>query len=183
MMKEIEVKIKIPDASDIISLLKGKGCVFSEPKAQQDLIYIEQSVPAIPVAAGVNVLRIRRQGDRSIFTLKQSTIGNNLAKLELEVDITDPETMEKIIPLLGYKKIAKVNKTRRTCKYLEYEICVDQVEELGDYLEIEKITDQDPGFVQTEMLATLFSLGLDTSDRQEYGYDVMYVQKKLKDPK
>ena len=34
------------------------------------------------------------------------------------------------------------------CKYKEYEICLDEVEELGSFIEVEKMSDEDGEKVQ-----------------------------------
>jgi adenylate cyclase class IV len=86
-MKEVEVKIRIADPDKIAQILKAQGCILGEPVIQHDMVYIPNEVPTVPVPAGVNVLRIREQDERAIFTLKQSDFGNNLSKLEHELEI------------------------------------------------------------------------------------------------
>jgi adenylate cyclase, class 2 len=176
-MKEVEVKIRITDLVSIKGTLESKGCKFSEPVVQEDIVYIPADVPMIPVEPGVNVLRIRKQPGKILFTLKQSTVGNHLAKLEKELEIKDPEVMGEIITLLGFKEMAHTTKTRIKCKIGDYEICLDHVNELGDFLEIEKITAEDPSIVQREMIDFLQNLGVNTSDQVHVGYDVLYIQK------
>jgi adenylate cyclase class 2 len=176
-MREVEVKIQIPDCEKIVNLLNKHGCVFGEPVTQHDTVYIPNDQPTVPCPPGTNVLRIRRQQGKNIFTLKQSDKHNHLSKLELELEVADGEEMDKIIKLLGFKIIADTTKTRRTCKINDYEICVDQVNELGDYLEIEKMTKEDPLQVQQEMLSYLSDLGIDVSQQVHVGYDVLYVRK------
>ncbi len=176
-MKEIEIKIQLGDLDEVRAVLEKQGCVFESPKAQEDTIFIPNNEPTVPVPAGVNVLRIRRQNNKAVFTLKQSDFGNNLSKTEIETEVLDAESMEKAVGLLGYKKIAVVNKSRQICKFKGFEICLDLVEKLGDYLEMEKITDEDPETVQAEMLSLLGELGIDASKQVGYGYDVIYVQK------
>lgn len=176
-MKEVEVKIRIDDADATVAALEKQGCVFSQTIVQRDIVYIANDQPTVPVPAGVNVLRIRVEKDRKIFTLKRSDFGNNLSKLEHEVEIEDEARMGEIIKLLDYKIIADTTKARRKCKIENFEICVDRVNELGDYLEIEEMTDRDPKQAQREMLEFLEKLGIDSSRQEEFGYDVLYVRK------
>lgn len=176
-MKEVEIKIQVDNLEEITKLLVKKGCMFSEAFTQDDRVYIENSQPTVPVPPGVNVLRIRKEAKRTLFTLKRSDEHNHLSKLECELEISDPEQMEIIIGLLNYKEIAHTTKTRRTCKVNDFEICLDHVNELGDYLEIEKITDENPLMVQDQMLSYLSELGIDINKRVKVGYDVLFVQK------
>jgi adenylate cyclase, class 2 len=176
-MREVEIKIQVPDIGGIIRKLESHGCVFGEPVVQRDVVYIPNDVFEMPTPAGTNVLRIRKQGGKNILTLKQSDKGNHLSKLEHELEISDDAQMDAIIKLLGFKIITDTTKIRRKCKAGEYEICVDAVEDLGDYLEMEKITDQDPKTVQQEMLKYLSDIGIDASRQIDVGYDVLYFRK------
>lgn len=176
-MKEVEIKIRIADVESLIKQLESQGCKLSEALTQEDVVYIPNEIPGVPAPAGTNVLRIRKQGGKTIFTLKQSSAGNHLAKLEHEVEIENGQEMERIIMLLGFKEIARTTKTRRKCKLADYEICVDRVDELGDFLEMEKMTSEDPKKVQDTMLELLYKIGIDVSQRVNVGYDVLYFQK------
>ena len=176
-MKEVEIKIEIADADKAMETLGTNGCVFGEPIVQQDIVYIPNEVPTVPCPAGTNVLRIRKQGEKNILTLKRSDAGNHLSKLELETEISDPVEMDKIIKLLGFKIIADTTKTRRKCRTEKYEICVDEIKDLGSFLEIEEMTEGDAVDAQNEMLQFLVGLGFDIANRKSVGYDVLWVQK------
>ena len=173
-MKEVEVKVRIKDVAETIKLFESQGHVFTGKISQRDAIYIPLSEPTVPVALGANVLRVRREDSRTLFTLKQ---GQELAKLEKELEISDPETLEEIFELLGYKKIAQVNKLRRKAKAGDLEICVDEVEGLGCFVEVEKITAEDPAKIQAGLLEFLLQSGVDITQRERVGYDILYVQK------
>ena len=173
-MKEVEIKLRVEDTGKVIEQLEAQGCVFEPPISQEDDIFIPLSEPTVPVGLGVNVLRIRRQGGKNLFTLKQ---GQELAKIERELEISDPETLEQIILMLGFKKIVQINKTRRKCKMGDLEICVDDVEGLGSFVEVEKITAEEPQKVQAELLGFVANLGVDVSRRETVGYDILFVKK------
>jgi predicted adenylyl cyclase CyaB len=178
-MKEVEIKIQISNPGTIIKIFQDQGYIFSEPMIQHDRVFIPENEPTMPVAPGINVLRIRRQGNKNVLTLKRSDIDNHLSKIEHELEICDSEEMERMINLLGFKMIADTTKSRTKCKVGNYEICVDHVTELGDYLEIEQITDQDPALVQKQMLDFLSKNGIDTTQQISVGYDILYIRKKL----
>ena len=144
---------------------------------QEDVIYIPEHEPSIPVNPGVNVLRIRTQGEKILFTLKRSDVHNHLSKLEKELEISSASTMKEIIELLGYKEISRVSKQRQACMWGEFEICIDEVKNLGSFMEIEKITNEEPEVVQKQMAEIVSSLGLNMKDQVFRGYDILMLEK------
>jgi adenylate cyclase class 2 len=176
-MKEIEIKIKIGSAKIAIEQLTQQGCKFTRSVTQSDIIYVPQAETLLPVKPGINILRIRQEEGKILLTLKQSDPENHLSKTEKELEIGSVQVMQEIITLLGFHEISRVKKQRRKCKLQDYEICIDEVENLGSFLEIEKITDEDPAVVQEQMLQQLTSLGIDVSEQVYLGYDILMVQK------
>jgi adenylate cyclase class 2 len=174
MQSEIEVKAKVQNERELLSKLHEIGCKLSDPIEQDDTIYmpIEITDP-MKGYSGLNVLRIRIQGDRTIFTLKQNR-SNELDCLERETDVSDATAMTDIIDLLGFKKFTHVQKKRRKAKYKEYEICVDEVAGLGMYIEVEKMyEDADGEKTQNELFDFLLILGINKEDRVMHGYDTL----------
>ena len=142
MIKEIEVKAKIKNHAQLLDKIKALGCILSAPIRQEDQVFLPLGYDLDDKLKGISVLRIRKNNDKILFTLKQSQ-ANDLACLERELEIGDEKIMREIIELLNFYKVVEVKKIRRKCKYNDYEICVDQVESLGDFIEVEKMTDQD----------------------------------------
>lgn len=172
-MKEVEVKVKIPDSQAIIQKLEALGCKFSEPITQTDIIFVPEAITALPTGSGVPVLRIREQNGKYILTMKAS-LTNGLDKRESETEIQDPKSMEEIILSVGFKKMVSFSKVRRKTKYQNWEICVDEVPGLGSYMESEELTeDGDSTAIQDKMFEFLQTLGAKAEDRQSYGYDVI----------
>ena len=171
-MKEVEIKVKIDNFGPVIEQLEGMGCEISEPLAQHDIIFDKKGIEA----GKRNILRIRVVRGKSFFTLKQD-VKDELDCIEKEVEISDPVAMRKIIGLLGYEKVVEVNKMRRKCKYGDFEICFDEVDGLGSFIEIEKISDKDADLVRKELLDFIKSLGVDVSKRVFLGYDTMLAKK------
>ena len=84
--------------------------------------------------------------------------------------------------VLGWKPEVEVKKTRKKAKMGEYELCLDRVENLGDYLEIEKLTEDnvDPVKVVAELYGILEPFGLSKKDEESRGYDtLMWKLKKV----
>ena len=164
--------MKIESFEPIIEKLIELGCNISESIIQDDIIFGKQELGS----EGRNILRIRKSNNEYLFTLKRD-ITDELDCIEKEIKINDPDVMKEIIELLGYFEVIKVNKKRIRCKYKDYEICLDDVENLGFFVEIEKFSDNDAESVRKELTDFLESLGIDLSGRVLQGYDTMLEQK------
>lgn len=172
-MKEIEVKVKVEDFTNLLGKLSGLGCQFSELIRQEDKIFTDfPDNEFAEFKPGTNFLRIRKSGGKTLFTLKQSLV-NELEGIEKEVEVSDAKEMEDLLKLMGYHEVVQVTKTRKKTRYKDYEICLDDVEGLGSFVELEKITDEDSEKVQSEMMDFLLGLGVQAKDRVLNGYDTL----------
>jgi adenylate cyclase class 2 len=176
MKNEIEVKAKVEDLDNIISKLEEIGCILNQPVAQDDCVYNKKGVNLKDHSHGAPVLRIREQMGRITFTLKKNR-SNELDCIEKEVDVSDKNKLEEIIELLDFEKTVEVHKKRRRGKYNDYEICLDEVEGMGSFIEVEKISDEDGEKVQNELFNFLKTLGIRDEDRVLIGYDSMMWSK------
>ena len=172
MKSEIEVKAKIKDFDTLVYKLKEIGCILSEPIIQNDFIYNKKGVNLRDLNHNTPVLRIREQGEQIIFNLKKNR-SNEIDCIEKEIEVSDKNILEDIFKLLDYKKTVEVHKKRRKGKYHDYEICLDEVQDLGSFIEVEKMSDEDGGKVQEELFNFLKTLGIRDEDRVLIGYDSM----------
>jgi len=87
--------------------------------------------------------------------------------------------MANICLALGFEELLKINKVRRKASYQGLEICLDQVEGLGNFIEIEKISESaDAETVQLELFEILKKLGIEEQDRVFEGYDQLILKNK-----
>lgn len=183
-MREIEIKIKVKDLKAVEQKLREKGCNISEPIEQHDVIYASREmVERFEVSKEDDLItRIRQLPNKTILTLKQQR-SNEMDNLEYETEISDPKEMHQILLTLGQKPVTRVNKQRRTCKLEDYEICLDEIEGLGTFVEFEKLTseDADPDQVRAELFQAAESLGLSRADEVTKGYDTqIYLKNNLR---
>ena len=81
--------------------------------------------------------------------------------------------MKKILNILNFKFLVKVDKSRKTWIYKDYEIAVDSVKELGDFVEIEYIGKDEkanPKKITKEMINLLKNIGCGKIKRNYVGY-------------
>ena len=179
-MYEVEVKARLQDREGVQRQLKGLGCSFSEELHQIDSIFIPEGIP-FPPPLGVPVLRVRKQNDQSFFTLKIPQ-SNRQDCIERELEISDGEKMLEVIHLLGYKQVPTVEKKRIKTMHGDIEIVLDVVENLGEFIEAEKIVHTEDNEsrqkTQEELFVFLGTLGISEGDRVIDGkYDIMLYEK------
>ncbi len=176
-MKEIEVKAKLCDRKTVMTALTKLGCVFSEPVEQRDTVYAENIGSLETFRSNRLFLRLRIVNHaKTLLALKQPK-SNGLDKLEYETEVSSEEETEKMPTLIGYQKGAVVAKTRITTQNQGYEICLDEIEGLGSFIEMEKLTEQgEARVIQDELFTFLTSLGVAPEDRVHLGYDLLLMQ-------
>ncbi len=177
-MKEIEVKARVRDEKALLSMLKNLGCEFGPEIEQTDTVYVKNTGPLEVFLANDHFLRIRKTPNGDIFTVKKPASKDSLIKHEYETSITNSEQMEQALFLMGYvHSNFSVKKKRKVCHYKEYEICLDVVEELGSFIEVEKVSDEDAEKIHSEIFEFLMSLGIHPEDQIKKGYDILMLEK------
>ncbi|MFA6258019.1 MAG: class IV adenylate cyclase [Candidatus Paceibacterota bacterium] len=179
-MYEVEVKAKLKNREAVIKKLRDFGCKFSEELHQIDHVYFPEGF-VFPPPIGTPILRVRKQNDKYFFTLKISQSGRQ-DSLEREMEIKDGEMMIEIIKLLKYQKAPIVDKKRIKTKYKDMVIELDEVKELGEFIEVEKIvTNENPEDrkqIQDELCNFLETLGITKEDfLVNHKYDIMLFHK------
>lgn len=178
-MREIEVKVRVADSKALAELLKDKGVELSEPVQQRDQVFGPDGVNG-DAENDSPWLRIRSESLAGktihIFTLKRS-ITNQMDSIEHETEITDPEELKRMIYHLGFMEFSDLTKTRQTGEYEGIGLCLDSIDELGDFLEVERLVGDDETVtyesVIEELWRVLETFGMKRSDAITDGYDVL----------
>lgn len=122
-------------------------------------------------------LRIGERGNKKILTYKN--MHNNFYCDEYEVEIDDSKNLEKIFYALGIDKLTEVDKIRKSYFYLDkYKISLDNVRELGFFIEIEikKISNNYEKDIN-DLLLIAKSLDLNLSNMQKKRYAMQMIEK------
>jgi adenylate cyclase, class 2 len=170
-VREIEVKYRVDDLEALLFALKSHGIELSEPVFQDDQAYAPAGWRFGDSKLGVSFLRLRTTGDRHYFALKQPA-DNDQACLEYETEVADRQAMHGAALHMGYKPTVRIAKTRRVATLEACSLCVDDVEGLGGFLELERLAadDADALGVQAELAAFVDSLGI-AAARADETYD------------
>ncbi|MBN1432137.1 MAG: class IV adenylate cyclase [Methanomicrobiaceae archaeon] len=139
-MLEVEAKIKIDSINIIRTRLKEKGAVFAKKTLQTDTYY---NSPLRDFAKTDEALRIRNEEGLSEITYKGPKMRNSVAKAreEYNVEVTDAESLAIILEKSGFTKSTTVSKTREEYDFMGAKIALDIVKGLGEFIEIEVVTD------------------------------------------
>jgi adenylate cyclase class 2 len=181
-MKEVEIKIKINNCEEIKKMFEKEGYVFSNPKKQEDLIFTDPKTAKSfdKFTSETNFVRIRKSDNEIKLTLKRPQTGE-LDCIEKELNIDDADTMHDILVYLGYIPVVEVNKIRSSAYKEPYTVCIDTVEDLGSFLEIEKIVSENSNSlsVQEELWNLLKKFNISKKDEVKNGYDTLLYRKNI----
>ena len=151
--------------------LKERGIKLGDPIFQDDQAYAPNGWQFGDNKLGVSFLRLRTVNNRHTFTLKQPTI-NALSCLEHESEVSDREQMHQAIMQMGFSPTVRVAKTRQTAEFDGISLCVDDLEGVGTFLELERMVPEgvSESAVQDELAAFVAGLGT-TAERTAESYD------------
>jgi len=185
-MREIEVKFKVLSRETLLEKLREMGVELGQPVHQTDYLFVHPGTEYPPVPAGFPVYRIRVENNKnSLITLKipqKNSVGSTNSQdcKEYETTIGDPEVMFAFLRALHLETLPTVSKKRIKGKIGDIEICIDEVEKLGTFIEAEKIVNDDRLAEETQETLRVFleSLGISRDCEIHNGkYDVMMYEK------
>jgi adenylate cyclase class 2 len=173
VVREIEVKYRVADLEELLVMLKERGVELGEPVFQDDQAYAPAGWQFGDSKLGVSFVRLRTVNGRHYFALKQP--GENAQScLEFETEVADRSAMHGAILRMGYHATVRVAKSRRVADLGHCSLCVDDLEGVGGFMEVERMAADDAaeGTVQDELAAFIASLGV-TAVRTDQTYDAL----------
>ncbi len=174
-MIEIEVKAYVEDIDRLEKQLQSLKCQFIKTTRQIDSVYLPGGIKYENLIGKRVVARIREEeGGETSLTVKQ-TLNNNLENIERKVIVQSAHDTESVLQLAGFNKIVKIDKVRKKFKYNDYTIYLDEVKGLGDFIEVEKLINEEKkekGLgVQERLLEFLKELGI---SKDKVTFDTYY---------
>jgi adenylate cyclase, class 2 len=169
--QEIEVKYRVSDPDELEKALADVGAVLSGPVSQDDQAYAPAGWEYGEPKTGVTFARLRTSGGGHLFTVKQP-VDNEMACLEHETAVTDRGQMHDALILMGFRPTVRIVKTRRTATLGGMRLCVDEVEDAGVFLEIERVSPTGRNGLEAQAELDRFAQGLRVElDRVTDTYD------------
>lgn len=138
-MIEIEVKVRA-DHSKARPILDKIGAIKIGVESQSDIYF---AVPYRDFAKTDEALRIRSSDGEAVLTYKGPKLDSvSKTRKEFETPVDEAATIE-ILHALGFREAGVVRKKREVFSAGEITICLDAVEGLGEFLEVEIVAENE----------------------------------------
>ena len=171
-MIEIEAKFKLSanmTRDKLIATLESQFAMPISIKHQIDTVFLLPEQVDVPIVPGSKVMRVRDVLNPETGELQQSLMTlkiegqTKLASDEYEFTVDDGNTARQMLTALGWQKVVTVDKIRLESKTEDYTICIDEVAELGLFIELEVLTEDsaDVKNIQQQMYNFLKNLNID----------------------
>jgi len=139
MCTEIEAKLKVDSLKEVERRLAEVGADFLEEQLQTDT-YFDDTGAALK--SSDRALRLRRQmagkNEKFFLTYKGAKEKNEFKKRrQIEVEVGDGVSAQKLLLALGYEKDLVFEKKRRIWWLGGCEVALDELPLLGTFVEIE----------------------------------------------
>ena len=139
MCVEIEAKLKVDSLLEVEQKLKELGADFQAEQLQTDHFYDDSNAA---LTATDRCLRLRRQSvdgnERFFLTYKGAKEKCNFKKRqEIEIEIIEAQSAQKLFSALGYEEILVIEKKRCLWQFGQCSVALDQLPFLGYFVEIE----------------------------------------------
>lgn len=127
-------------------------------------------------------LRIRRTKNQDKITYKKDVYKNDIWQYsdENEIVIENADTMCRILNDLALKELLVINNHRKYYKYLDYEIVLEKVDDLGIFMEVEYKGDLEETQIpqkRKEIELFISGLGIKTSSELNAGKPELFIKK------
>ncbi|MEA1909363.1 MAG: class IV adenylate cyclase [Euryarchaeota archaeon] len=177
-MIEVETKLKIDRVEHTEERIKELIGAYKGEKTEIDLYFDH---PNIPILSGGCALRVRDADGKYRLTYKgPKKDDETTSRTEIEIEIESAGEMIEILDELGFYEICKVKKLRKTYLLKDLIITLDNVDTLGDFIEVEGKASNDREFEEKkdEIFKLLKKLGLSTEAISQMSYLEMLLDGK-----
>ena len=183
-MKEIEILVKLyTDVEECKE--KFKKYEFVGEKQTIDVYYYDPLRDNLKPDVNNQInecLRLRTKGNQSFITYKVDHFDDNAIWLysdEYETEVKDLKQVQSIIELLGLKKLLTIDNKKTIYKTDIYEIALEEVKDLGNFMEVEFCTNEDVDIisVKNEINKFIDNLNIKVSEELNMGKPEMMLKK------
>jgi len=177
---EIEIQVKIENSESLTDFLK-ENAKFEKESHQIDEYFLPPHRNFTDVRPIAEWLRLRDSGGKYSINYKNwHTDQNGKSQYcdEYETKIENLEQLKKILSSLNFKPLVVVDKVRKIWTYKDYEVAIDYIKGLGDFVEIEyKGNDEkiNPNKAHEGMIDFLKNIEVGKIERNYVGYPFMIL--------
>ncbi|HED07944.1 MAG TPA: CYTH domain-containing protein [Ignavibacteria bacterium] len=167
MAQNLELKIKLDSPKIVESILKQNNVPLSETLHQEDIYY--------SIKKGLLKLRIEGNSYSLIKYLRDESGKNRWSNFDI-IQLTGGDAEKFLSGIFTVETIVK--KTRKLYWLFNTRIHIDQVERLGDFLELETIVDGNQDDAKYRFDKVIKTLNLDTDNQIRCSYRDLLLEKK-----
>ena len=174
-MLEVEVKYRGADRAAAVAALLEWGAKLTQDRADADLYF---QAPDRDLKATDEAFRLRRIGAKNFLTYKgprRDTDPKTPAEIDAPRAHGDEAAAgaERLLVALGYRPVVTVRKKRRVYRFqrdgFDVEACFDNVEGVGDFVELEILAEESQyEGAKAALLAAAAELGLTEKEPRSY---------------
>jgi adenylate cyclase class 2 len=141
-MLEFELKVRISSLDPVRKQLIGHKARFCGRVHERDMYY---NAPHRDFGVTDEAIRVRYTNDHAVVTYKGAKIKASglKAREELNMVVDSGAVFEQILDRLGFTRTAEVNKWRENYRLFEAAVTLDEVENLGTFVEIEILAEDE----------------------------------------
>ena len=141
-MKNIEVELKFPllNKDELIKKLNKVAKLEKEEDYQKDVYYIpihRNFLDKKPVSEWLRLRETKKGFSINYKNWHKKDNPKTVSCDEFETKIESIESIKKILKCLDFNEIVTVEKIRSVWTYKNVEIAIDQIKELGNFIELE----------------------------------------------
>jgi len=139
MNQEVEIQIKIEDPVAVEKEILKFGS-FVKERDQIDQYYVLSTRNFFDAEPPIEYLRVRRENEKNHLNYSFLHFNNDgwlNCTDEYETIVENPEIVEQIFNKIGLIPKIKVVKNRKYFRCGDFEVTLDRIENLGDFMEIE----------------------------------------------
>ncbi len=173
---EVEVKARIEDMEAMKQKLESMGAKFDGNAVEHvDAYFKQKGFDKKPEGPGAWILRIRESRGETTLTLKALTDITG-AWVEYETGIDNAEQVRKMLETMGLINVFTFHKKRIHGRLGEFEVLLDDVKELGKFVEVGLISDESEG-TRARIIEFIRKLGIEEKDIEKRGYGEIMGEK------
>lgn len=183
-IKKIEILVSFDNfKEEVLKILEKFD--FIKEKELYDMYFFDELRDNLKPEPNLRVnelFRVRKLGSECLITYKKNHFEKNrwIYSDEYETKVENYEMMKKIVKMLGLELLITVHNKRKIYHYQDYEICLEEVEDLGLFLEVERMAEEesDASEIKQEIRNFIKQLGLKNVRELDFGKNQLMLRKK-----
>ena len=176
-MIEVELKAWLENERKLEQQLDQIGAKYLKTVNQSDIYF---NHPKKDFKKTDEALRIRQEENKYILTYKGPKLDKkSKTREELEVRFEEQIKLQEILEKLGFKEVYEVKKSRKLFDLDGIKISIDNIEDLGTFIELETEIDSKEDVLNAVnlLLAKLKLLGISETKTERRSYLELLLEK------